>query len=79
MFGSVIAFGAYMRLLTQIGADKSAYVVLVYPVVALLISTVFEGYQWSLAAVIGVMFVLIGNAVAMGKLNQILRIPYTKQ
>ncbi|MGB3725168.1 MAG: EamA family transporter [Glaciecola sp.] len=79
VFGSVIAFGAYMRLLTQIGADKSAYVVLVYPVVALLISTVFEGYQWSLVAVLGVMFVLIGNAVAMGKLNRILRIPYIPQ
>lgn len=69
VFGSVIAFGAYMRLLKQIGADKSAYVVLVYPIVALGISTIFEGYIWSLTAIIGVVVVLFGNAIAMGKLN----------
>lgn len=68
-FGSVIAFGAYMKLLTLIGADKSAYVVLVYPVVALLISTFFEDYQWSIFAICGVIIVLIGNAIAMGKFN----------
>ena len=74
VFGSVIAFGAYMRLLKQIGSDKSAYVVLVYPIVALAISTVFEGYQWTYLAVIGVFIVLIGNAIAMGKLNSLLSI-----
>ena len=68
--GSVIAFGAYMRLLKQIGSDKSAYVVLMYPVVALIISTFFEGYKWSTMAFIGVLIVLIGNVVAMGKLNK---------
>ncbi len=74
VFGSVIAFGAYMKLLSQIGADKSAYVVLVYPVVALLISTLFENYQWTIIAMIGVVVVLLGNAIAMGKLNRPLRI-----
>jgi drug/metabolite transporter (DMT)-like permease len=72
VFGSVIAFGAYMRLLKQIGSDKSAYVVLVYPIVALVISTFFENYQWSWLAVIGVITVLLGNAIAMGKLNNTL-------
>ena len=70
VFGSVIAFGAYMRLVKQIGSDKSAYVVLVYPIVALVISTFFEGYRWTTIAVLGVIIVLIGNAVAMGKLNK---------
>lgn len=74
VFGSIIAFGAYMRLLKQIGADKAAYVVLVYPVVALAISTVFEGYTWSLLSLFGVVFVLFGNAIAMGKLNKTLSI-----
>jgi len=70
VFGSVIAFGAYMRLLKQMGADKSAYVVLIYPIVALGISTLFEGYVWSVTAVLGVFIVLAGNAIAMGKLNR---------
>ena len=68
-FGSVLAFGAYMKLVRQMGSDKSAYVVLVYPIIALLLSTLFEGYQWHLSAVIGVLVVLLGNAIAMGKLK----------
>jgi drug/metabolite transporter (DMT)-like permease len=72
VFGSVLAFGSYMKLLKQIGSDKSAYVVLVYPIVALIISTFFESYMWSIYAVIGVILVLIGNAIAMGKANRFL-------
>jgi len=56
-----------MKLVQQIGSDKAAYVVLMYPLVALLLSTIFEGYQWQFQAVIGVVVVLFGNAVAMGK------------
>ncbi|MBT0587898.1 DMT family transporter [Alteromonas oceanisediminis] len=73
VFGSVLAFGSYMKLLQRIGSDKSTYVVLVYPIVALGISTLFEGYQWTAVAGIGVVIVLLGNAVAMGKLNVLFR------
>mgnify|MGYP003926222619 CR=1 FL=1 len=68
VFGSVLAFGAYMQLVKQIGSDKAAYVVLIYPIVALILSTLFEGYQWQLEAFIGVAIVLVGNAIAMGKI-----------
>ena len=74
LFGSVLAFGAYMKLLQRIGSDKSTYVVLVYPIVALGLSTLFEGYVWTLMAAGGVIIVLAGNAVAMGKFNQMLGI-----
>ena len=67
LFGSVLAFGAYMKLVQQIGSDKAAYVVLMYPIVALLLSTLFEGYQWTMQAMFGVIIVLLGNAVAMEK------------
>lgn len=67
MFGSVVAFGCYMKLIQQIGSDKAAYVVLVYPLVALLVSTLFENYQWSVLSALGVLLVLTGNACAMGK------------
>jgi len=70
VFGSVFAFAAYMKLLKNIGSDKAAYVVLVYPIIALLISTAFEGYRWSWFSVIGVIIVLLGNAIAMGKFNR---------
>jgi len=75
VFGSVFAFGAYMKLLKQMGADKAAYVVLVYPMVALVISTFFEGYTWSVLSVTGVIIVLIGNAIAMGKVPRFMRRP----
>ncbi|MFC3120459.1 DMT family transporter [Agaribacter flavus] len=74
VFGSVIAFGAYMQLVKQMGSDKAAYVVLVYPIVALAISTVFENYVWTISSMLGVIAVLIGNAIAMGKLT----LPTTK-
>ena len=69
VFGSVLAFGGYMQLVKQMGSDKAAYVVLVYPIIALILSTIFEGYQWHTEAFIGVAIVLFGNAVAMGKLQ----------
>jgi drug/metabolite transporter (DMT)-like permease len=75
IFGSVLAFGSYMKLLKQIGADKAAYVVLVYPIVALVISTFFEGYTWSWLSVLGVAVVLVGNAIAMGKVPMFMRRP----
>ena len=69
VFGTVLAFGAYMKLVINIGADKAANVILLYPVVALIVSTLFEGYQWTLAAFSGVIVVLTGNAIAMDKLT----------
>jgi len=68
IFGSVLAFGAYMKLVQQIGSDKSAYVVLIYPIVALILSTLFEGYRWQWYGFLGIAIILFGNAIAMGKI-----------
>ncbi len=65
VFGSVVAFGCYMLLIGRIGADHAAYVMLLMPVVALIISTFFEEYQWSVNAVLGVIVVLVGNLVIL--------------
>lgn len=73
VFGSVLAFGAYMKLLQQMGSDKASFVVLVYPLVALLISTLFERYQWTLLAMLGVVTILVGNAIAMNKLPNFIK------
>lgn len=61
VFGSVVAFGCYLSLIGNIGADRAAYSTLLFPLVALLISTVWEGYAWSLASLSGVLFIVIGN------------------
>ncbi len=65
IFGSAIAFVTYVILIKNIGADKAAYVTILLPIIALCVSTVFEGYQWSLAAVIGLALAISGNVVTM--------------
>ncbi|MGF6268578.1 EamA/RhaT family transporter [Lelliottia sp. F153] len=63
IFGSVIAFGAYFTLVGRIGAGKAAYSTLLFPLVALSISTVYEGYVWHMNAVAGLLLILTGNLV----------------
>ena len=65
VFGSVIAFGTYLTLLGRIGLDRAAYVTILFPIIALILSTFFEGLQWGIPQVIGVAVVLIGNAVVL--------------
>ena len=65
LFGSIIAFGCYMLLIGRIGAEYAAYVTLLMPIIALLLSTFFEEYHWSLNAGLGVVVVLVGNLVIL--------------
>jgi len=65
LFGSVVAFGCYMLLIERIGAEYAAYVTLLMPVIALVFSTLFEGYLWTLSAGLGVALVLAGNLLVL--------------
>jgi drug/metabolite transporter (DMT)-like permease len=65
VFGSVVAFGCYLTLLGRIGPHRAGYVVVMFPVVALLLSIVFEGLQITPQILIGVTLVLGGNAVIL--------------
>jgi drug/metabolite transporter (DMT)-like permease len=67
VFGSVIGFGAYMILLRNIGAEKAAYITVLFPIVALTISTYLEDFHWSLDTVVGIVLILLGNVVAFRK------------
>lgn len=69
LFGSVLAFGAYLTLVKQIGADKASYVVLMYPAVALALSVWFEGYHWGWSATLGLALIVFGKLVAMEKVR----------
>ncbi|PCE23498.1 EamA family transporter [Paraburkholderia acidicola] len=62
--GSVIGFTAYLTLVGRIGPERAAYCTVLFPIVALAVSTVFEGYQWSALAVVGLVLVVAGNLVA---------------
>ena len=61
IFGSIVAFGCYLSLIGRIGADRAAYATLLFPLVALAISTIWEGYQWTPSAMTGIVLILAGN------------------
>lgn len=66
-FASIIGFGAYLTLIERIGADRAAYTGVLFPIVALGVSTFLENYQWTASAVIGVLLVLAGNLLVLGR------------
>ncbi|CAH6636990.1 DMT family transporter [Pseudocitrobacter vendiensis] len=68
IFGSVIAFGAYFTLVGRIGASNAAYSTLLFPLVALTLSTLYEGYQWHVNAIIGLVLILVGNLVMFARI-----------
>ena len=65
VFGSVIAFLGFLTLLRRIGAGRAGYTATVIPVLAMLTSTVFEGYRWSVLAIVGMTLVLAGNVLVL--------------
>jgi len=71
LFGSVIAFSTYLTLLGSIGADRAAYVTVLFPVIALLLSTFFEGMTWSPTQFFGVLLILLGNTIVLAKFRRV--------
>ena len=67
IFGSILAFGSYLTLVGRIGADRAAYAAVLFPVIALGISTLFENYQWTPRALFGFALVLLGNYIVLSK------------
>jgi drug/metabolite transporter (DMT)-like permease len=65
VFGSVVAFGAYLTLLKRVGAGPASFVGVATPVIALLLSTLVEGYRWTWVAVLGVVLAVVGNWLAL--------------
>ena len=65
LFGSVFAFGAYLTLLKRVGAGPSAFVGVSTPVIALVLSTLFEGYRWTWIGAVGVALAAAGNWLAL--------------
>jgi drug/metabolite transporter (DMT)-like permease len=66
LFGSIVAFVAYFLLLRQVGAAPASFLGVSTPVVAMLLSTLFEGYQWTWVAAIGVALAVGGIVLALG-------------
>lgn len=65
IIGSVVTFPLYFHLIREMGAGNAAYINAVVPVVAMVLSTLFEGYRWSLLAVAGCVLALAGLVVSL--------------
>lgn len=65
VFGSALAFSVYFKLIRTIGPAKAAYTSVLIPVIAMLLSTLFEGYRWSLLAAAGAALVIAGLVLAL--------------
>ncbi len=63
---SVTAFIAYLALIKRIGPARAGFATVLFPVVALAISSVFEDYHWGPLALLGVALVAVGNVVVLG-------------
>lgn len=66
VFGSIVAFGSYLTLLGRVGAHRAGYAVVMFPVVAVVLSILFEGLEVSPMMIAGIALVLIGNAAILG-------------
>ncbi|KHK92310.1 DMT family transporter [Novosphingobium malaysiense] len=65
LFGSVVTFPLYYTLIRQLGAGKAAYNGVAVVVIAMLFSTVLEGYRWTPVAVSGALLSMVGLIVAL--------------
>ena len=65
ILGSVVTFPLYYTLIRQLGAGKAAYNGVAVIVIAMFISTLFEGYRWSPLAIAGAGLATVGLVVAL--------------
>jgi len=66
LVGSVAAFAAWLTLIGRIGPARASYVGVMVPVVALMISTVFENLAWHPLMIMGMLVSVVGNVLVLG-------------
>jgi len=69
IIGSIVTFPLYSHLLRAVGPGRAAYNGVLVPVIAMLLSTLFEGYRWSVLAGAGAALALAGLVVALRARN----------
>jgi drug/metabolite transporter (DMT)-like permease len=66
IFGSIVAFGSYLKLLGRIGPHRAAYATVMFPVIAVILSRLFEGLEVEPNVLLGIALVLAGNLAILG-------------
>lgn len=67
IFGSIVGFSCYLTLLGRIGVDRAAYATVLFPIVALTISSLVEGFTWAPRTLYGIALILMGNTIVLTK------------
>ncbi len=67
LVASVLAFLTYLTLVNRVGAARASYATVLFPIVAMLVSTWAEGYAWSAGSVVGLTMALGGTYLAFSK------------
>ncbi len=65
LFASALAFPFYFSVMRAVGPGKAAYSSLLVPILAMALSTAFEGYRWSTLAVAGGVLAVAGMFIAL--------------
>ena len=65
LVASALAFFFYYRILRVIGPGKAAYSSVLVPIVAMLLSTIFEDYRWTVLAAAGGILAIVGLVIAL--------------
>jgi len=65
LLGSVITFAGWLTLVGRIGVARASYVGVMAPVVALCVSTLFEGFVWHPLTAAGVAISIAGNVLVL--------------
>jgi len=69
VFGSVVAFACYLTLMGRIGLERAGYAAVMVPVVALILSALFEGLRLETHILIGMALALSGNVFILVRAN----------
>ena len=77
LVASIVGFSCYLTLIRRIGADRAAYTTVLFPIVALGVSTWLENYRWTPLAGVGVALVLLGNVIVLMRRKLVVEEPLT--
>ena len=67
IIGSVVAFYLYLKLLENIGSARAGYIGVIMPIIALIISTIFEGLQWTNNLILGLPVLILGCVLILNQ------------
>lgn len=78
LIGSVVGYATYFIVIGRIGPERAAYSLVLTPVLALVVSTLFEDFTWTGRSLLGIALVLLGNVAVLRKrkpLSNSVRVP----